>query len=154
MAKKKLKKFHRDRLERLCQLLDIVPDEHFDLTGWHNVNDDTSYDFNCLTRCGTTACACGWAMIIPEFNLAGFVKTPNYDMPYYNGKTGSEAVEAFFGLSDKDNIPSKEYYLWDSNVNRMTNLFTYFFVASSYPNRENTTAKEVAKRIRKWLKDN
>lgn len=80
------------RLQRLITILQSVPPEQFDLGIW---------------KCGTTACAVGWACADPAFIAQGLRHFPGvgptYDKP---GREPNEfythwrAVEEFFGLSD------------------------------------------------------
>lgn len=80
-------------IERLTVLRDFLlalPPEKVDLSLWSN-------------RCGTLACAVGWACTIPEFNEAGLVRWQRSEddsiAPYYNRLHSWDAVEAFFELS-------------------------------------------------------
>lgn len=83
------------RLRHLITVLETVPEDHFDLNHW---------------KCGTTACACGWAGQDPVFNAQGFILVPSGDgrygepvLPDPDGGqlTGFDAVEAFFGLTER-----------------------------------------------------
>lgn len=49
-----------ERLQHLIQILENVPAEKFDLSKW---------------KCGTTACAIGWACSDPSFNEQGLRMT-------------------------------------------------------------------------------
>lgn len=81
-----------DRLQHLITILQLVPLERFSLRTW---------------KCGTTACAVGWACMDPLFNLQGLIhygSGPYYEKPdaepneFY---THWAAVEMFFGLDEE-----------------------------------------------------
>jgi hypothetical protein len=79
------------RLKHLIRVLLNAPIERFDMIEW---------------KCGTTACAAGWAAQDPDFNIEGFIladKTrteparPAY-ITEYETLYEWEAIMAFFGL--------------------------------------------------------
>ena len=114
------------RLLILAKHLDkhVSPSE-FDLVGWY-------YE----TTCGTVACACGHATMIPAFAELGFrivtlegVMGPAYDLDF-NGYRGWVAVGKFFDLCDAD--------------------AAYLFSVMEYP--RNTGPREVAARIEEFVK--
>lgn len=83
------------RLQHLITVLEAVPVDHFDLTNW---------------KCGTSACAVGWACQSPAFNAEGFTLKlsgsghsgePVLTLPdsQQDSPTGFDAVEIFFGLT-------------------------------------------------------
>lgn len=81
------------RLKQLIRVLLNAPIERFDMIEW---------------KCGTTACAAGWAAQDPDFNIEGFVlaeKTrteparPAYIMEHETLYEW-EAIMAFFGLDE------------------------------------------------------
>lgn len=62
-------KDQRKRLFLLARLLDRVPRKHFDMKWWiirHNHYQSTLGPEESPNDCGTTACACGWALTIPS----------------------------------------------------------------------------------------
>lgn len=88
-----------DRLQRLAHILNDLTAEQVQLDRWHN-------------RCGSTACALGWACMDPEFNKAG-LSLSRFGAPYFdNGVEGASdddrhlysfaAGAAFFGLGEGD----------------------------------------------------
>ena len=99
------------RLRKLISFMEKLPPEkaeHFNMRGWVR-HDDTTHKHKAkyvtqrlLNTCGTTACALGWATVIPEFQRAGLRMSPNLD--FYVGKSGSilplDASEQFFGLTN------------------------------------------------------
>ena len=97
---------NKERLLRLARdILPNVPEENFDLGTW---------------KCGTSACAVGWAAADPQFNEEGFKldkqsKGPLASfifMPWYEGLGGWSAVEKFFGIDfdQAQNLFSDEAY--------------------------------------------
>jgi hypothetical protein len=107
---------HKERLLRLADLLDIVPADQFNLSHW---------------KCGTTACAVGWACTIPEFQAEGLHLTDND--PVFGDFASWPAVRMFFELDKQD--ANHLFFVWD------------------YPNRNRTTPAEVATRIRELVLD-
>lgn len=115
---------NRERLMKLADHLDTVPEAQFDMTNWKST-------------CGTAACAAGHAAMMPEFNEEGFVLrsessifgTYYYYYPAYQGYKAFEACENFFNLHWKaaDYIFSQLKYGYD------------------------VTPKEVAQRIREFV---
>ena len=88
---------NEERLVRLAHfLIDDVPEYNFNLGTWragrfHEDEDLLNH------KCGTTACACGWACVIPEFQEQGLRAVTG--MPWFNGQGGWNAVEKFFELT-------------------------------------------------------
>lgn len=123
---------NKKRLLTLAKHLDKVAPKKFNLNEW---------------KCGTVACAVGHACTIPEFNKAGLKMEPGknrrFRWPIYRsvGEFGPDmsqgwgAVEDFFGL--------------------ITTEAAYLFHADSYKDDyANPTPKLVAKRIRKFVRNN
>jgi hypothetical protein len=52
--------------------------------------------------CGSSACACGWASIIPSFRRAGYRLSEDGAVSLYAGHLGWDAVAAFFDISPDD----------------------------------------------------
>lgn len=52
-------------------------------------------------HCGTTACACGIAGVLPQFNRLGFRLT-EYGAPVYKNRMYFRAAMVFFGLDYED----------------------------------------------------
>jgi hypothetical protein len=121
---------HTKRLLKLADFLETkVPRKRFNMTDWSSVADFSA------AQCDTAACAFGWATTIPSFRRAGLssrnsVFGPSI-VPSFNGLEGSDAAEEFFGLGSLavDNL----------------------FYGHSY--EKPPTPKQVAKRIRKLVKD-
>lgn len=78
--------------------------------------------------CGTTACAFGEAVLMPEFKGTGLKRV--YGGPRYKGKYGMDAASKFFGISY-------------GNACRL-------FDPSTYP-RENRGPMDVVKRIEELI---
>lgn len=87
-----------ERLLKLAEKLDTVPEDRFDLSSWA---DDRFMPGDC----GTTACAVGWACTIPEFNEAGLrlVYSPSGPFPQFVTSEVNyqwfTAAEKFFDLN-------------------------------------------------------
>jgi hypothetical protein len=118
---------NKQRLLILAKHLDKhVEPQEFNLSYWR-------YD---EAQCGTVACACGHAASVPAFKELGFrlEDRTNYLGTDYTIRFGNyrgwKAVEAFFGLNDKDSI--------------------YLFSASRYEGLPGP--KEVAARIEEFVK--
>lgn len=122
------------RLKTLADFLKTIPTTRFNLSTWRN---DTSEDYDgeefisnleLKSNCNTTACAIGWAGVIPEFISAGFSirqEENGCEVPCFGRLEEWSAVEEFFDL-----IPEQA---------------RYFFSPSFYPDRKNP--KHVIDRI-------
>ena len=120
----------KKRLLKLADFLDKLKPKQLRMSAFvSNIGDK-------LGDCDTVACAAGWACTIPSFNKAGFqIDTFYSDRPTYrdaNGERlcGFEAIESFFGLSERAAV----------------NIFGGEYLAD-----KKTTPKQVAKRIRKLV---
>lgn len=126
---------NKERLNKLADFLDTVPERKFDLDTWRvnadgkEVFDESTDDEQLLNfDCGTSGCAIGWACAMPEFKAQGLTwglwgpTVPNYD--------GWDAVMDFFDLKRAD--------------------ATYLFESESYDYDvdEDTKPSDVAARIR------
>jgi hypothetical protein len=119
-----------ERLLKLANFLENdVPPPRFKMDEWSDTRDFAP------EVCGTAACAIGWATTIPAFRIEGFTgkqsDQANIVYPSYRSYESWEAVEKFFGLGKR-----KAEYLFDDE---------------NYPGAP--TPKQVAKRIRKFVKD-
>ena len=103
---------NKERLLRLARdILPNVPEENFKMITW---------------KCGTSACAVGWAASDPQFNEEGFELDKHCEgplaifmfTPWYEGIGGWSAVENFFGI-DFDHaqylFSDEAYSIVDSN---------------------------------------
>lgn len=118
-----------DRLETLANYLDSIPDRKFDLISWFNsdknMHDLVPTNFTDFNECGTTACACGHAAFIPEFNDAGFKKFDSYSFSYRDPSvpgaplhTDWKAVDLFFNMprASSKHLFSNYKYETDKNT--------------------------------------
>lgn len=116
-----------ERLERLVTIMEEVEEKEektsqrlFGLSSWFGCrkadglqldNEDCVIDgMDQFTKCGTTACALGWASLDPEFNEQGLRALKiqgGFMYPTYNGLLGIHAAQEFFHL-DRD----QAYYLF------------------------------------------
>jgi hypothetical protein len=91
-----------DRLLKLADLLDRVPEKHFDMTTWGSLNSPMDDDI----KCATAACALGWATAIPEFAAAGLglvaYEGHTNAIVKYQGHEDIYAGQVFFGLDYED----------------------------------------------------
>jgi hypothetical protein len=94
---------HVERLTKLAELMDAVQAdktkrENFDIGQWvHN--------------CGSPACAAGWAMSDPWFQSQGLKKFTKLGIPTFDGLAHTEALEAFFDLTeDQSNLFHQDGY--------------------------------------------
>jgi len=118
---------HKERLIKLAEFLERVPDSKtFDLGTWFTAEhgpvcflDKDALKGN-VTRedmhtCGTTACAMGWAVTIPEFREAGLQN--QWGMPMFHGRHGYDAAALFFGITYEQSM-----HLFDPFRYRMAEL--------------------------------
>lgn len=118
-----------ERFENLVRVLDVVAqngklEAKFDLDDWfalyHDMEQRSDEDVaawakmfdnddpNLVTipdKCGTTACACGFAGMDPWFRQQGFKTSLYGDISYITRTQGLEhfsAVEEFFGIESDD----------------------------------------------------
>jgi hypothetical protein len=90
----------QDRLDLLADFLrDEVPEDHFDLGTWRYGCENEKALL--LHQCGAVACAVGWACTMPRFKEAG-LHTNWTGSPVYGGYLGWNAVQAFFGLEQRE----------------------------------------------------
>lgn len=106
------------RLLKLADLLESDADNpsgvRFDLETWASTEGPVP-----TINCGTQACAIGLAMLSPEFNLEGLHFGDGYltqFSPHFEGERGFDAVETFFGLSDKEANFLFVYAHYDKNL--------------------------------------
>jgi hypothetical protein len=94
----------RQHLAKLAMYLETVPEEYFDMSEWVKGAIVFNGLFKVSPDCGTTACAGGWACMIPEFREEGLYLS-NYvgsSCPTYKGLTGTDALAAFFCIGYPD----------------------------------------------------
>lgn len=111
-----MKAFQLKRLLKLADRLYTVPNRKFDLGCW---------------ECDTTACAVGYACMMPSFKKAGLKLVGS--VPTYKGLDGFQAAAEFFGLTYADT--------------------SALFSPISNPLGYRATPKQVAKQIRRLVAD-
>ena len=104
----KSEQIYRERLLRLADFLDTVPDERFDFGVWAGQDWGGKADLSC----GTVACALGWATALPEFQALGMrlaragdgniAVTTSRAKPIATWIASVEAADAVFGLDDDE----------------------------------------------------
>jgi len=89
---------HRDRVERLIRFLEELDNEDFFLGTWVGEVE------NGLPKCGTVACALGWACSIPEFRALGlhFEYLAWEWVPYFDNDVCYMAAAKFFDIAIND----------------------------------------------------
>ena len=139
-----MKRFHAERLAKLARFLKTVESKHFDLSSWCNIKccDGKDVPENDVTikiieaNCGSTACALGWAAIMPEFRKKGLkLSISNKVSLGISNKVSLDTTRGhfdnfdagveFFGLNDTcdnyistccDSGHSEDEYLFDSST--------------------------------------
>ncbi len=108
------------RLLKLADLLDTVSRTRFNMADFGDASIEDK------KKCGTTACAAGWACTIPSFKRAG-LKRNSFGIPQYKDCGGP-----FASLSEFFDIPYDDaLYLFDLH-------------------KGHETPKQVARNIRKY----
>jgi hypothetical protein len=115
------------RLLKLVDFLKVLPPKQFDYALiWDEPADEEEEE-----KCGSIGCAMGWCPAIPSFRKAG-VTRDSFGDPVYQGERAFHMAAAFFRMSEddaEDLFSPCENYLSDA------------------------TPKQVAKKIREWVKD-
>lgn len=141
------------RLLKLAAFLETVPRERFNYGHWVGENWRGAPDLSC----GTTACALGWATVMPEFRRLGLYLSPRTRTPRIKGArapywedTSTVAITRLFGnfgvISDE---PLQ--YISSRFSNPIVDLF-YPDYSGAGVDRD-ATPKQVARRIRDFVKD-
>lgn len=133
-----MRQCYKDRLLILAKHLSKVEDSKFDISIYIRADNNYSGKENAemyRKGCGTTACALGHACLIHEFNKSNL--DIRFNRPEFTTKNNTyyylDAGEKFFGLTQKE----------------ADSLFLYDGYKSGYK----TTAKQVARKIRKLVKE-
>lgn len=121
MPQMELSKTTKDRLLKLCALLESLPkeaDQHFNMVDWfehrgkrhkHGLDDGDMIERKHLTACGTSACALGWATTLPYFRDLGLRMTYSKEkggVISFDGMSGVEGgvfpiAKAAFEMADE-----------------------------------------------------
>lgn len=133
----------RNRLLKLANFLDKLPRKRFCYSTWVGADWEGNQDLSC----GTTACALGWAATMPEFRRLGLnLKSDNYFCNYVSLKKKNkevaidlDAASEVFGLG----MVEAEYLFCPEHDDGDGN----------YSPGDNATPKQVAKHIRKFVKE-
>lgn len=67
----------------------------------HGIESGRDVTKSKLFECGMTACAFGWACVVPELKKQGLriIENDGCLVPSFDGETGWDAAKSFFGLS-------------------------------------------------------
>lgn len=103
---------YKNRLLKLADFLDTVPDERFNFRRWVSSNWDGKTP---LHLCNTTACAFGWATAVPLFRKLGlrlgiirdgaavvYLVQEGLPGPYDGTDAAQSAAHEVFGLDHKE----------------------------------------------------
>lgn len=97
-----MKKLHKDRLLKLAAFLRTVPIKQFDMGWWVEADKKGHNHEHASLKCGTTACALGWATaVFPQLyydveTSSILIKNHEYD----NYELNEETAKVFFGLTE------------------------------------------------------
>lgn len=132
-----------DLLLKLAKgLREYVQDEWFNIANWttnSNGGKDSTGEF-IERRCGTAACAMGWAPFLLKDCLPSHITFENCRLGVFIYIDKHRNVEKFDGFNIAVDLFQIKYT--DS---------IYLFDALFYPNRNKTTRLEVAERIEKFV---
>jgi hypothetical protein len=114
----------RTRLTKLADFLHALPRKqwkHFRMARWISHRGDHDHEFGeyikpeDLQTCGTTACALGWAAMVPGFKRLGLkviaVETGGHNI---------ELAAEFFDIEDSQANHLFGYALWHDNASIVT----------------------------------
>ena len=134
MAKKLLTHTGARRLLKLARLLEKVPPDKFSMRAWVHNWVGTHGPIK-PGDCNTTACAMGWAVMVPELHNAGLRLVGGYPTIKYKGRNwhGYSAAKVLFGVT------YSEAHVLFSSVNTKSRA------------RDNETPVQCAKRIRRFV---
>jgi hypothetical protein len=141
-----------ERLTLLANFLDTVPKHRFDYETWVGHNWQGKPDLSC----GTTGCAIGWAMTMPEFTKLG------YGLVARKSFYRSDGFDVLFKMPGTVSLESAWYagqQLFELNVDEFNYLFTpgspsdrrWSESLSSYSPGMTASAQDVANHIRKFV---
>ena len=142
------------RLTKLIEYMESLPreaHEHFNMGMWfyhdgvdhdHNISGDITRKH--LNKCGTVACALGWAATVPEFRRAGLVMTSSLGTPELrdmttgmSGPWGAAAAAEFFDIGLEQAI-----YLFGGRTGPRAGI-----------NTQKQWARFARRALRKWRKE-
>lgn len=124
------------RLLRLAKFLRRVPKRRFNMMIWAS-GLFCGRPKEVEHKCGTSACALGWASSIPSFKRDGLILKNDFDSDeayvFFDGVDGYCAASRFFEIGYES-----AKYLFDSEY--------------GWVNRNKETPKQVAERIERFVK--
>lgn len=96
---------HKARLVKLFHLILAAPTVHFNMNAWRydkkRKSNEVPNEAIIEHKCGTTACALGWAAADPEFNRSGLrfdEFTPEFKSKHTGSRHSGFDAGTFFGL--------------------------------------------------------
>lgn len=139
MAVSKLTERRLTKLIRFMRSLPKSAEGHFYMGSWfyhggehqHGLKTGRAVPAGIMEKCGTTACALGWACQIPAFRRAGLKIIYHPDWSEVRYKRSDDAGKRFFELSD----------------DQATALF-----GMSYARTPKQWARRAAQYLKKWKK--
>lgn len=136
---------NKRRLNVLADHLDTINARKFDMDHWVGTYDkDYPRDEGKKSKCGTTACALGYAGYIPSFRRAG-LKTIAHTDGYSRG--GRVELETKNGMEYNGFMAAMEFFDLTSAES------DFIFDPESYEGNDRVGPKTVARRIRKMIKE-
>jgi hypothetical protein len=128
---------YKRRLLKLAAFLEKLPPNRFNFATWVGCHWNGAADLSC----GTTACALGWATTIPEFQRLGLRMRKVRGLPPFPCIKRSN----YYGINAAHHAANK---LFDLEMHESQSLFV-----PGYGLNSDATAKQVAKHIRKFVKE-
>jgi len=99
-----MKRIHRERLQKLARFLKTIPEELFDMTHWMELDKNGHMHRKASIKCGTPACAMGWATsIFPELYYESEwaeIKIKGHTYSSSLSQRSLETAKVFFGVSN------------------------------------------------------
>ena len=129
-------------------LMWTLPEEKVNLYGWRGT-EDSSKDVE-LFKCGSVACAIGWATATPTFQMLGFEFNHVTDQPKFNNLGGWEAVANFFDISVSEAICLFQAYPYSTDCDIKEEDYR-LIVGNVKKEMELSDNVKVMRRIRRYL---
>lgn len=126
-----------ERLGTLYAIMQGVPEHRVSLSIWRGENNwETDRDL--LKRCGTKACAVGWACAYPPFKKLGLSYSRKHKSPVYKAPASKTKREGFVAVADFFDITldqARQLFTSSSWIAKGNSLSNLDFVASASDKR-------------------